>query len=170
MKIRFFAIILSTLLCLSACGGSKSSSGGVHPPDVVRISAESKVTEAKIGEPFEIQVGLGRTENEVFETARFQIDAANFAIILPDGSRVEEEYVLEIPDYLDEKYIAPNDKINFFETYRLIFIGEGDCEGNIYFTFTGLTLGGSELRRVWFYYTVKGETIRLTKENPEKAS
>ncbi len=170
MKIRFFAIILSTLLFLSACGGSKSSTGGVHPPDVVRISAESQVTEAKIGEPLEIQVGLGRTENEVFETARFQIDAANFAIILPDGSRVEEEYVLEIPDFLDEKYIAQDDKINFFETYRLVYIGVGDCKGNIRFIIKGIEGGGGESQGIWFYYTVSGGTIRLTKESPEKKS
>ncbi len=168
MKIRFFAIILSTLLFLSACG-SKSSTGPLLGPNLARISADNKVSEAKIDEPFEIRVGFGQIA-PVYPTAKFLIYAADFAILLPDGSRVEEKYVLEIPDFLDEKYIAQDDKINFFETYRLVYIGAGDCKGNIRFIIKGIEAGSSESQGIWFYYTVKGETIRLTKENPEKAS
>ena len=171
MKIKFLAVIaLMALmaLSLSSCDGFEKTDGAPSPSNTVMISADSKVEEAKINEPFEIEVGIGHS-GEIYATATLEISAPDCTIILPDGSSVEDRYVLEIPDYRDEKYAATPDKINFFETYSFIYTGTGDA-GWIHFYLKGVTetKGGIEGHFESIYYSVSGETIHLTKTPPEK--
>ena len=184
MKIKFSVLILLLMLCLSACAPSKtlpdseqepplspSHSNSTVPPtfiQVIKISATIEKEEIKKDESFEIRVGIGRMPGvNAYPSGTLTIQAPKCAILLPDGSMAEEQFVYEYTDFMDEKYHhASNGDIKFFETYRFAYVGEEEeYMGHIRFSLR-LPSGAGNTVYEHVYFKVSGEIIEVTYANP----
>ena len=136
------------------------------------VFVESKPQKAKTDEPFAIQVRILQPfiKEEAYSKGIFKIYAKNFEIILPDGTKVKDEYKIEYSDFSDEKYL-PEYGGGIRETYRFVYVGEGDSCENISFQVSCSDeskgrAGSSSSRDV--YYKVKGNKIRFERNILER--
>ncbi len=174
MKIRFLALVLLLLFCLSSCSSDELyvSNKNAHV-DTIFVSAEMKTRRRKKDETFEIQVGLGRMfrgEQHDSPTVNLRIYATDFAIILPDGSRFEEVYIYEYSDFDTDKYnilsvSAEKVVATYFESIQLVYIGDDEArEGGLSVTaYTPADASGmSDIGFINIYYKLRGDYITFT--------
>ncbi len=175
MKIRFLALVLLLLFCLSSCGSDELyvSNQNANIASIF-VSAEIKTRRRKKDETFEIQVGLGRMliqgEMYDFPNVELRIYATDFAIILPDGSRFEEVYIYEYSDFDTDKYdclkVSAHKRVaTYFESIQLVYIGDDEARKrsfsvSAYAPENASGISGNGFLKI--YYELRGDYITFT--------
>ena len=179
IKIKIISILLLLLLCLSSCSPRNMlvESFGSGKPDIpLMISAEILSSKVSKNESFEIKIGLGRATN--YSNATLEIYAPNLIIISSDGTRFEEYYKCEYPDFNDEKFGVYFDeeklKLSYFESLHFEYVGTKDeYTGGISFHISAIQSSDTsenatiqdltpDSQAIAIYYKVNGEYIELT--------
>ena len=179
MKIKFVALILVLLLCLSSCDNMTVSNKPDNSSSFILMSAEIQESKVPSTECFAVQIGIGNLTEGFMPNATMTVWATspNLIITAPDGSKIKNEYTYEYSDFNGGKYQTYKNSerkstCRYFETYLFEFeVAPEDHRGRISFEVCAeFEIPGHnsiENKHVDVYYKVRNGKIRISSENKD---
>ena len=175
MKIKFVALILIVLLCLTSCENHNTVVNCASSP--LLLSAEIQESRVEYPNSFAIQVGVGNpTYFLPHATMTVWTSSPNLVIIAPDGSASTNSYTYEYEDFGNEKfkpYLNSDAQYicRYIETYVFYFNEKPEkqtgvitfsCRAEIDETQASPGYSGSAGNSVVVYYKVRNGKIRVS--------
>ena len=188
MKIKFVALILIVLLCLTSCENHNTVVDNKPDKGLVVMSPNIIESKVKSTAQFAIQLGIGNQTGFLPRASMtVKVSSPDLVIIAPDGSKNKNEYTCEYVDFGSGRFDFFKDSdfkdwCRYIETYVFYFEENPENQtGEIFFEICSevdkskapqyyAQLGETRGDTLKVYYEVKNGKIRIYSENKDSTS